>query len=139
MPLQTGPYGYPYPQPTDPVRDGAVAIKALSDKMRPNGSMAGGQLPIVGAGSYDPTQVRLNVYNMKIATDSSGVASVGNPFSTVLLGVWVNQVYDPTQLIGHFVYSGGGTSSINILCRNPNNGNGMPSQYFSVNILMLGY
>jgi len=138
MALQFTAYGYPYPPPTDPVRDGAAAIKAVSDMLRPLGQMIGGQAPIVGS-SYDPTKVRIGVYNMNIATDGSGVASVGNPFPTVLLGVWVQQIYNGTQNMAHFTYAGGGTASINVMCRNPVNGAGMPSQYFSVNLIVFGY
>jgi hypothetical protein len=139
MALLTGPYGYPYPPPSDPVRDGAAAIKALSDMLRPNGVMVAGQPPIVGSSSFDPTKVRIGMYNMNIATDSSGVASVGNPFPTVLLGVWVQQVYSFTQSMAHFTYAGGGASNISVLCRNPVTGAGMPSQYFSVCIIVFGY
>ena len=138
MALLTGPYGYPYPPPSDPVRDGAAAIKALSDTLRPLGAMIGGQAPIVGS-SYDPTKVRIGVYNMNLATDSSGVASVGNPYPTVLLGLWVQQIYNGTQNMAHFTYAGGGVPSINVMCRNPVNGAGMPSQYFSVNLIVIGY
>lgn len=140
MALQTGPYGFVYPPPTDPVRDGAVAIRALSDQMRVNGQMMAGQPPCSGGG-YDPTKVMGACYNMRIATDSSGVATIGGPFSTVMLGCWIQQVNpNAGEQIAHLSYlSGGAGSSIKIVARNMATSANIGSQWFSVLIFMLGY
>jgi hypothetical protein len=139
MALQTGPYGFVYPPATDPVRDGSAAIKALSDQMRPNGAMVAAQPPVFGGSVPDPTKVRIAVYNMDIATNASGVATFGHSFSTAVLGLWIQQIYNGAQNMAHFTMAGITASSVSVLCRATNNGANFASQYFSVNVLMLGY
>ena len=139
MALITGPYGYPYPPPTDPVRDGAAAIKALSDKMRPNGTMVAAQPPVFGGSVPDPTQVKIGVYNMDLATNASGVATFGHAFPTVVLGVWIQQIYNASQNMAHFTVQSVSGSGVNVLCRATNTGAGFASQYFSVNVIIIGY
>ena len=139
MALQFTAYGYPYPPPTDPVRDGAAAIKAVSDKLRPNGAMVAAQPPIYGGSVPDPTQVRIGVYNMDIATNDSGVATFGHGFTTAVLGVWIQQIYNPTQNMAHFTVQSISGSGVNVLCRQTSTGAQFASQYFSVNVIIIGY
>jgi|SRR6478609_866674 hypothetical protein len=131
--------GYTYPLATAPVRNGAADIQALATQLRPNGVMAAGQAPIWGGAGFDKTQVRLAAYNMDIATNSSGVAVFGNIFPTVVLGLWIQQIYNGTQNMAHFTMAGINASTVSILCRATNNGANFASQYFSVNVMMMGY
>jgi hypothetical protein len=139
MALQTGPYGFVYPPATDPVRDGSAAIKALSDQMRPNGAMVAAQPPVFGGSVPDPTKVRIAVYNMDIATNASGVATFGHSFTTAVLGLWIQQIYNAAQNMAHFTVQSVSGSGVNVLCRATNTGAPFASQYFSVNVILIGY
>jgi len=76
-------YGYPYPQPTDPARDGAANIQALAQQIRAP-EMFSGQPCIVGS-IADSSRVRMIVYNYAPATDQYGLLSIGLPFNQCLV------------------------------------------------------
>jgi len=79
-------YGYPYPEPTDPVRDGATNIANLAQRLRPNAEAFPGQPPI--AGSYaaaDMPYFKTVYFNYRIATDQFGLATIPTSFSKCLL------------------------------------------------------
>jgi hypothetical protein len=76
---------------------------------------------------------------MDIATNASGIASFGNPFTTCLLGLWIQQIYNGSQYMAHFSMSGATASTISVLARNTATLANFASQYFSVNVMMLGY
>lgn len=79
MSTQLSAYGYPYPQPTDPARDGAANIQALAQQIRAP-EMFSGQPCIVGS-IADSSRVRMIVYNYQPATDQYGLLAIPLPFN----------------------------------------------------------
>jgi len=86
MPTQYTGYGYPYPQPVDPARDGAVNIQALAASIVPNAQGYPGQPPIMG--NYTPMDfpnIKIIYYNYTPGTDQFGLFSMATPFTKALI------------------------------------------------------
>lgn len=85
MSTQYTAYGYPFPQPTDPARDGAANIQQLAETMHAPELFQGqpclaGSLP--GGQNW---RIRMIVYNYNAATDQYGLLSIPLPFNQVCL------------------------------------------------------
>ena len=86
MPTQYTGFGYPYPQPVDPVRDGAVNIQALASVLTPNAQSYPGQPCIMGNyGVNDYPNIRIIYYNYSPGTDQYGLFSMATPFTKALI------------------------------------------------------
>lgn len=83
MTTQYTVYGYPYPQPTDPVREGAANIAQLSQTLKAP-ELFSGQPCLAGAFSAQQQyRIRQVVYNYSPPTDQFGLLSIPLPFSVV--------------------------------------------------------
>lgn len=124
MPAQKTPYGYLYPQPVDPVRDGAVNIGNLANQIKAP-ELYSGQPCLAGAfAAQDQYRIRMVVYNYSPATDAYGLMNIPLPFTTCCLtatimprdfrqqigGVMIAQEYCTVTNLCAFVYNftGGG-------------------------------
>lgn len=89
MPTHYSPYGYPYPDPIDPLKNGAADIGALANanmapELYPGQPCLAGTLP-----SQQQFKVRQVVYNYQPATDGFGLASIPLPFTQCCLTAMV--------------------------------------------------
>jgi hypothetical protein len=86
---QTTPYGFMYPQPTDPVREGAANIGNLANQLKAP-ELFSGQPCLAGAMSAQQQyRVRAVVYNYSPPTDQFGLLSIPLPFSTCLMAAMI--------------------------------------------------
>ena len=77
----TTPYGYPYPQSTDPVRDGAANIGQLAGTLRAP-EMFSGQPCLAGSiPEFQHWRIRTVVYNYAPGTDQFGLLAIPLPFT----------------------------------------------------------
>jgi len=89
MPTQYTGYSYPYPQPVDPVRDGAVNIQALAASIMPNAQAFPGQGPLAGSfAAADYPKIRCYYYNYRLGTDQYGLVTMSTGFTKCLLTAW---------------------------------------------------
>lgn len=89
MSTQYTPYGNPYPQPTDPARDGAANIQQLAETLH-SPEVFSGQ-PCL-AGSLPAAQnwrIRQIVYNYSPATDGFGLLAIPLPFNQCCLSAMI--------------------------------------------------
>jgi hypothetical protein len=78
---QYSSYGFQYPQPTDPVREGAANLGALANQIKAP-ELFSGQSCLAGAMSAQQQyRVRQVVYNYSPATDGFGLLAIPLPFS----------------------------------------------------------
>jgi hypothetical protein len=83
MPIQYTQYGFPYPQPADPVRDGAAAIGQLAGTLKAP-ELFSGQPCLAGAlPAGQNWRVRQVVYNYSPGTDTFGLLAIPLPFTVV--------------------------------------------------------
>ncbi len=83
MSTQLTGYGYPYPQPTDPARDGAANIQALAGQIRAPELFSG--QPCLAGSLTDSSRVRMIVYNYSPPTDQFGLLAIPLPFNQCCL------------------------------------------------------
>jgi len=84
MPTHYTAYGYPYPDPVDPLKNGAADIGALANTLHTPEPFSGqpalaGSLP--GGQNW---RIRHLYYNYAAATDAFGLLSIPLPFTQVL-------------------------------------------------------
>lgn len=85
MTTQRSAYGYQYPQPTDPVRDGAANIGALANQLKAP-ELFSGQPCLAGSmTSQEHYKIRQIVYNYSPGTDQFGLLAIPVPFTQCLL------------------------------------------------------
>jgi hypothetical protein len=89
MATQFSAYGYQYPQPSDPVREGAANIGALANQIKAPERFPG-QGPLVGS-FIDGNNWKLRhiVYNYAPPSDQYGLMSVPLPFTECCFSVAV--------------------------------------------------
>jgi len=102
--VPTTPDGYPFPDPTEPVRDGAGDIQQLALTLRPNGQAFGGQAPLVGTApaADEFWKVRQLIYNYAIGTDGNGIARVPTSFTKCIMWAGASNT-DPGNGVGLFL------------------------------------
>lgn len=89
MTTQSTGYGFQYPQPTDPVREGAANLAALANQLKAP-ELFSGQPSL--AGSYTSAQnyrIRHIVYNYNPGTDSFGLLAIPLPFTQVCVSALI--------------------------------------------------
>jgi len=89
MPTQYTGYGHPYPQPVDPVRDGAANIAQLAASLRAP-EMFPGQPCLAGSlASQNYWRVRTVAYNYQPATDQYGLLAIPLPFAVCCVSAMI--------------------------------------------------
>jgi len=83
--IQNTAYGYQYPQPTDPVRDGAANIGALAQQLKAPEAFSGQPCLAGSFGAAQNYRIRQLFYNYSPATDQFGLLAIPTPFSQVLV------------------------------------------------------
>lgn len=142
MPTQKTTYGYPYPQPVDPVRDGAVAIQGLAMAIRPHSYPGAANMPPL-AGAFTvadlPNMMTVHI-NVTAATDQYGLFTVALPFSKALC--WISAMVTDFRLDADnpVIAMEGMTSATQgtFFVRKPSNGQGHGNLYVPVSITAIG-
>jgi hypothetical protein len=89
MPTRYTPYGNPYPDPVDPLKNGAANIQQLAETLRSAEAFSGqpclaGSLP-----AANNWRVRMVFYNYSPATDQFGLLSIPLPFTQCLVAAHI--------------------------------------------------
>jgi hypothetical protein len=137
----TNTYGYPQPLDTDPVKDGALAIRNLVATIQPNAEMYSGQPALAGpAVPYaDLSKIRQFYYNYQVATDASGQATVPLPFATALLTAYVMIADHAINAVTVVIRKPACTPNTLALFYRRVDGSGVASTNIQSTILAIGY